>query len=107
MRQECKHVCRFCPGRLSCAQRTLFTDFFLLDAFSLLTFRVCVFVFVCSQYIASSWNHDGDPVELLQINESVSQFRQALKENPRFLQDKVKHYFKVNETSTILNMCSQ
>lgn len=48
MRQECKHVCRFCPGRLSCAQRTLFTDFFLLDAFSLLTFRVCVCVCVFS-----------------------------------------------------------
>lgn len=44
------------------------------------------------------WNHDGDPVELLQINESVAQFRSALKENPRFLQEKVKHYFKVNST---------
>lgn len=53
---------------------------------------------MCLQYIASSWNHDGDPVELLQINESVSRFRQALKENPRFLQDKVRQYFKVTET---------
>ena len=56
---------------------------------------------MCSQYIASSWNHDGDPVELLQINQSVSQFRQALAENPHFLQDKVRHYFKVKETSLI------
>lgn len=54
---------------------------------------------VCLQYIASSWNHDGDPVELLQINESVSLFRQALKENPHFLQDKVRQYFKVTETN--------
>lgn len=54
---------------------------------------------VCLQYIASSWNHDGDPVELLQINESVSRFRQALKENPHFLQDKVRQYFKVTDTN--------
>lgn len=47
--------------------------------------------------MGSSWNHDGDPVELLQISESVSQFKRALKENPRFLQDKVKHYFTVNK----------
>lgn len=48
------------------------------------------------QYIASSWNHEGDPVELLQINTSVSEFRRALKENPAFLQDKVRRYFKVS-----------
>uniref|UniRef100_A0A671YQP3 Pitrilysin metallopeptidase 1 n=1 Tax=Sparus aurata TaxID=8175 RepID=A0A671YQP3_SPAAU len=53
---------------------------------------------------SSSWNHDGDPVELLQINESVSEFRQALKENPRFLQDKVKHYFKENTHRLTLSM---
>lgn len=46
--------------------------------------------------MAPLWNHDGDPVELLQISSNVSKFRQALKENPRFLQDKVKSYFKVN-----------
>ncbi|XP_041805663.1 presequence protease, mitochondrial [Chelmon rostratus] len=57
-----------------------------------------------ASYIASSWNHDGDPVELLQINESVAQFRQALKENPRFLQDKVKHYFKENTHRLTLSM---
>lgn len=63
------------------------------------------FVCVCFQYIASSWNHDGDPVELLRISDSVAKFRKALKENPGFLQDKVKHYFKVDETSTVLNVC--
>ena len=49
------------------------------------------------QYIASCWNHDGDPVQLLKISEDVARFRQALKDNPRFLQDKVQHYFKVRE----------
>ncbi|KAG8013806.1 Presequence protease, partial [Nibea albiflora] len=57
-----------------------------------------------ASYIASSWNHDGDPVELLQINESVAEFRNALKENPRFLQEKVKHYFKENTHRLTLSM---
>uniref|UniRef100_A0A3Q1EMH6 Presequence protease, mitochondrial n=1 Tax=Acanthochromis polyacanthus TaxID=80966 RepID=A0A3Q1EMH6_9TELE len=57
-----------------------------------------------ASYIASSWNHDGDPVELLRISESVAKFRQALKENPRFLQDKVKHYFKENTHRLTLSM---
>lgn len=57
-----------------------------------------------ASYIASSWNHDGDPVELLQINESVSLFRQALKENPHFLQDKVRQYFKENGHRLTLSM---
>ncbi|XP_045906812.1 presequence protease, mitochondrial isoform X2 [Micropterus dolomieu] len=57
-----------------------------------------------ASYIASSWNHDGDPVELLRISDSVAKFRQALKENPRFLQDKVKHYFKENTHRLTLSM---
>ncbi|XP_041847392.1 presequence protease, mitochondrial [Melanotaenia boesemani] len=57
-----------------------------------------------ASYIASSWNHNGDPVELLQISDSVARFRQALKENPRFLQDKVKHYFKANTHRLTLSM---
>lgn len=57
-----------------------------------------------ASYIASSWNHDGDPVELLRISESVAKFRQSLKENPRFLQDKVKHYFKENTHRLTLSM---
>lgn len=57
-----------------------------------------------ASYIASSWNHDGDPVELLQISDSVTKFREALKENPRFLQDKVKHYFKENTHRLTLSM---
>ncbi|XP_065809369.1 presequence protease, mitochondrial-like [Labrus bergylta] len=57
-----------------------------------------------ASYIASSWNHDGDPVELLQINDSVAKFKQTLKENPRFLQDKVKHYLKENTHRLTLSM---
>jgi len=36
-------------------------------------------------------------VELLKIADKVSRFRQCLKENPRFLQEKVKTYFKVGK----------
>ncbi|XP_017284999.1 presequence protease, mitochondrial [Kryptolebias marmoratus] len=57
-----------------------------------------------ASYIASSWNHNGDPVELLRISDSVAKFRQALKENPRFLQEKVKHYFKDNTHRLTLKM---
>ncbi|XP_062284541.1 presequence protease, mitochondrial [Scomber scombrus] len=57
-----------------------------------------------ASYIASSWNHDGNPVELLQISDSVEKFRQSLKENPRFLQDKVRLYFKENTHRLTLSM---
>uniref|UniRef100_A0A8B9HFI3 Pitrilysin metallopeptidase 1 n=1 Tax=Astyanax mexicanus TaxID=7994 RepID=A0A8B9HFI3_ASTMX len=55
-------------------------------------------------YIASCWNHDGDPVHLLKISENVSRFRQCLQENPRYLQDKVRQYFKENTHQLILSM---
>ncbi|KAI1242608.1 hypothetical protein IHE44_0000141 [Lamprotornis superbus] len=60
--------------------------------------------FAVYQYIASCWNQDGDPVELLKIADKVSRFRQCLKENPRFLQEKVKTYFKDNPHKLTLSM---
>ncbi|XP_019363723.1 PREDICTED: presequence protease, mitochondrial [Gavialis gangeticus] len=57
-----------------------------------------------TSYIASCWNHDGEPLELLKIAEKVSQFRQCLKENPAFLQEKVKQYFKDNPHRLTLSM---
>lgn len=57
-----------------------------------------------ASYVASSWNHDGDPVELLRISHSVNAFKQALKENPRFLQEKVQQYFKENPHRLTLSM---
>ena len=54
------------------------------------------------QYIASCWNHDGDPVQLLKLGSQVARFRQCLKENPQFLQEKVKQYFKVRKLE---NLC--
>ncbi|KAA0718652.1 Presequence protease, mitochondrial [Triplophysa tibetana] len=57
-----------------------------------------------ASYVASCWNHDGDPVELLKISENVSRFRQCLQDNPRFLQDKVQQYFKDNAHRLTLSM---
>ncbi|XP_036418293.1 presequence protease, mitochondrial [Colossoma macropomum] len=57
-----------------------------------------------ASYIASCWNHDGDPVQLLKISENVARFRQCLLENPRYLQDKVQHYFKENTHRLTLSM---
>ncbi|XP_054447557.1 presequence protease, mitochondrial isoform X2 [Pteronotus mesoamericanus] len=57
-----------------------------------------------TSYIASCWNHDGDPVELLKLGSQVAQFRQCLKEKPQFLQEKVKQYFKNNQHKLILSM---
>uniref|UniRef100_A0A8D2AWE4 Presequence protease, mitochondrial n=1 Tax=Sciurus vulgaris TaxID=55149 RepID=A0A8D2AWE4_SCIVU len=55
-------------------------------------------------YIASCWNHDGDPVELLQLGNQLTKFRQCLKENPKFLQEKVKQYFMNNQHKLTLSM---
>ncbi|KAL4624653.1 presequence protease, mitochondrial-like isoform X1 [Arapaima gigas] len=55
-------------------------------------------------YIAPCWNHDGDPVKLLQISESVAEFRQSLKDKPYFLQDKVRQYLKENSHRLTLSM---
>ncbi|XP_011384926.2 presequence protease, mitochondrial-like [Pteropus vampyrus] len=57
-----------------------------------------------TSYIASCWNHDGDPVELLKLGGQVAQFRRRLEENPEFLQEKVKQYFKNNQHKLTLSM---
>ncbi|XP_033731293.1 presequence protease, mitochondrial-like, partial [Pecten maximus] len=54
--------------------------------------------------LASVWNHDGDPMLALQINRQITQFRQALTDNPSFLQDKVKQYFKDNPHCLVITM---
>ncbi|XP_029444406.1 presequence protease, mitochondrial [Rhinatrema bivittatum] len=57
-----------------------------------------------ASYIASCWNHDGDPVDLLKLGDQMTRFRQYLKENPKFLQEKVKQYFKGNSHRLTLTM---
>ncbi|XP_077614675.1 presequence protease, mitochondrial isoform X1 [Crocuta crocuta] len=57
-----------------------------------------------TSYIAPCWNHDGDPVQLLQLGTQVAQFRQRLEENPDFLREKVRQYFKDNPHKLTLSM---
>lgn len=57
-----------------------------------------------TSYIASCWNHDGDPVELLQMGSQLTKFRKCLKENPKFLQEKVEQYFKVRNVENLLSI---
>ncbi|XP_059953540.1 presequence protease, mitochondrial isoform X1 [Mesoplodon densirostris] len=57
-----------------------------------------------TSYVASCWNHDGDPVELLKLGSQVARFRKCLEENPKFLQEKVKQYFKNNQHKLTLSM---
>ncbi|XP_067127362.1 presequence protease, mitochondrial-like [Centruroides vittatus] len=54
--------------------------------------------------VNSTWNHGGDPIEALKVNEHVEWFKQQLKKNPRFLQDKLKYYFKENSHRLTLIM---
>ncbi|XP_006874805.1 PREDICTED: presequence protease, mitochondrial [Chrysochloris asiatica] len=62
------------------------------------------FGLMLTSFIASCWNHDGDPVELLKLGNQMAQFRECLKENPKFLQEKVKRYFKNNQHKMTLSM---
>uniref|UniRef100_A0A8C9SVM2 Pitrilysin metalloproteinase 1 n=1 Tax=Scleropages formosus TaxID=113540 RepID=A0A8C9SVM2_SCLFO len=57
-----------------------------------------------ASYIAPCWNHDGDPIQLLKISDSVAQFKKCLKDNPRYLQEKVQQYFKDNTHRLMLSM---
>ncbi|XP_060104091.1 presequence protease, mitochondrial [Heteronotia binoei] len=57
-----------------------------------------------ASYIASCWNHEGDPVDLLKIADQTAQFREWLREDPHFLQRKVKQYFKDNPHQLMLSM---
>ncbi|GFS14839.1 presequence protease, mitochondrial [Elysia marginata] len=45
--------------------------------------------------LASTWNHEGDPIQSMQVGTILDKFRDDLKQNPRLLQEKVKHYLKV------------
>lgn len=54
--------------------------------------------------LQAPWNHGGDPIELLQINERLDRFRNDLKNDPKFLQKKVKQYFLENTHNLCLVM---
>jgi len=43
------------------------------------------------------WNHGGNPIEALQINAKVEQFRQQLSANPDYLVDQIRRYLVDNQ----------
>nr|XP_033787421.1 presequence protease, mitochondrial [Geotrypetes seraphini] len=69
-----------------------------------LKFQTTGFGFVLASLIASCWNQDGDPVDLLKIGDQITTFRQSLKKNSNFLQEKVKQYLKDNPHRLTLTM---
>ncbi|GFN99728.1 presequence protease, mitochondrial [Plakobranchus ocellatus] len=54
--------------------------------------------------LASTWNHEGDPVQSMQVGSIVERFREDIKQNPKLLQEKVKHYLKDNQHRLTLTM---
>lgn len=54
--------------------------------------------------LAPIWNLDSDPVDALQINRNITQFRKCLESNPTFLQEKIKKYFLNNTHKYTLTM---
>ena len=52
----------------------------------------------------SVWNHEGDPMEAIQLNKNIERFRQELAKDPQFLVKKVKQYFLDNTHRLKLTM---
>ncbi|XP_017878984.1 presequence protease, mitochondrial [Ceratina calcarata] len=50
------------------------------------------------------WNHDGNLIEAMRINESILKFREALKNDPNYLQNLVKTYLMENNHRLTLTM---
>ncbi|OWA49973.1 Presequence protease, mitochondrial [Hypsibius exemplaris] len=54
--------------------------------------------------IMSPWTHDADPIQHMKHNEIVERFRQAVTQDPQFLQNKVKQYLQDNKHRLVLTM---
>lgn len=54
--------------------------------------------------ISALWNHDGNIVQSLKVNDLVTKFRDDLRNNPKFLQEKVENHFKINKHRLVLTM---
>ncbi|XP_046665793.1 presequence protease, mitochondrial [Homalodisca vitripennis] len=54
--------------------------------------------------LSSLWNHNGDLLKALRVNDLVANLKTNMSNNPRYLQQKVEQYFKVNNHKLILTM---
>lgn len=50
------------------------------------------------------WNHDGDVVKSLRINDAIARFREQLRQKPEYLQDLVREYLARNQHRLTLTM---
>lgn len=58
----------------------------------------------CLFNLVSLWNHDGDIVGALKVDEMTKTFKDTISKNPRYLQEKVDQYFKQNNHKLTLKM---
>lgn len=49
-------------------------------------------------------NHDGDIIKALKVNSQINKLKEKIASNPRYLQEKVKEYFKDNRHKLIITM---
>ncbi|KAG9511234.1 Presequence protease, mitochondrial, partial [Fragariocoptes setiger] len=54
--------------------------------------------------INSLWNHDGDVIKAMRVNEQVEEFKQKLRENKQYIIDAMGKYFLKNPHKLILTM---
>lgn len=54
--------------------------------------------------VSPVWRHGGNIIEALQYGELLTKMRQNLADNPGYLQEKVKQYFKKNSHRLVLTM---
>jgi Zn-dependent M16 (insulinase) family peptidase len=49
-------------------------------------------------------NHDGDVIEMMKLSNQISTLKENMRQNPKYLQEKVQQYFKDNRHKLILTM---
>ncbi|KAL1502220.1 hypothetical protein ABEB36_007394 [Hypothenemus hampei] len=54
--------------------------------------------------LAAVWNHTTDIIQVLEINSLIDRLRNELKNNPNYLQEVVRKYFKENTHKLVLTM---
>lgn len=54
--------------------------------------------------VNSPWNHDVDPITCLKVNQHVDTFKENLRNDPKYLKNKVKQYFLNNTHKLVVQM---
>ncbi|XP_011641097.1 presequence protease, mitochondrial [Pogonomyrmex barbatus] len=54
--------------------------------------------------LTSLWNHDGDLIQSLRINDAVKKFTSRMRENPKYLQNLIETYLRDNNHKLTLTM---